>query len=1232
MVSLLNGRTAARRKVLPAALLLALAASQLFAQVEQFRPDRIEFEKIQTPGVSNTLLEDRNGFIWFGTDIGLWRYDGYDFKNYSHIVPERIDTGMYQDRQGLIWIGTEGGLIAFNPSTETRTVYRHDPQNPRTLSNSVFQYKKHAFCEDPKGRLWIATDEGLNLYDRESGDFQAFTKQKGGLIDNYITAVIPSKDGLLWVATIRGLQKFDPESRKVVRYFPGAPLNMYALAEDSIGRLWIGTYMDGVYRLDPLSGAFVQYRKDSHDARSLSSDVVTFIFVTHNVSDLIWIATFDGGLDILDPRTGDIVRYLSNPESASEKGISGNALSHIIMDRMGALLVLNEHGFLNRIDPDSRRFTKLSCNASGSFGIPKASVYNVWTDKSGTVWILAGTKKIGKYNSARELFEPVFEFPESTNGMIVADKDGTIWMAGNGAISQFDPVARAIVKTISVEGFRLNGLSDRSDPDVLWLGSANVGIVKVNKLSRTVRYIMPKSDKASPPDARQMLMRLILAQDDNGFLWLSTFGVGLQKFDPRTEKIVDTYIPTDANLGNPSGLFRDSKGRYWVSFQNSGPARFDLETGSFSRFESLAEKIWPACGSTGILEDNDGRLWISGNGSGEIVRFDPETNDVRIYNQIDGVAPGTSDTLNGHPVIGRDGAFWFSGMGGVTRFLPGRIVDNSYRPPVYITAFDHDGVSIKLNGAIESTREVTLVQGQNSFDFEAVALNYRLSEKNRYQFRLIGRDNNWFDAGTRRSGHYSGLDEGMYILEVKGSNNDGVWNETPARLEIYVQPSIPKEAKLYSLEDIMRGKASNPDGDQSIVVFEAAPLDFNAFRGENYRYRLDGYDSEWMPITSRRFISYQKLPVGRYTFRIRNEASSEEHALGITIKPPFFRSWWFISIVCMIFLFITGAFIRQKVLYLKHEREEFQRHQEEELQLTREKSEAIDARLTAIAARENAIEALQVSEKRHRELLDTMAEGFAISDELDTLTYVNGRFCEMLGYSSDKIIGSNFTSFVHEGSLDFLAKNGTKLREGEATTFELRLVRADGQHLTALISSRPLMNSKGHLSESFAVITDISQLKQTEASLRSREQELTVEKSSLEEINTTLNVLLKKREEAVEEVRAGVQHDLKSLVLPYMEKLGESGLDERQAMLADVITANLTDIASKITLNIGSRYAGLTHSESEVLNLIKDGKQTKEIARILNISERTVEFHRINIREKLGLKGKRIDLRSYPLE
>ena len=291
--------------------------------------------------------------------------------------------------------------------------------------------------------------------------------------------------------------------------------------------------------------------------------------------------------------------------------------------------------------------------------------------------------------------------------------------------------------------------------------------------------------------------------------------------------------------------------------------------------------------------------------------------------------------------------------------------------------------------------------------------------------------------------------------------------------------------------------------------------------------------------------------------------------------------------------------------------------------------EAIAARLAAVIARENAVEALKDSENSHRDLLNTMNEGFIITDDAFTLTYANDRLCEMLGYELDEIIGLPVKSFLDEENRKILNAQLEKRKKGEMEPYELEWKREDRKQVVTLVSPRPILDSEGKFKESFSVLTDITELKRTEEALRKREKELTVEKGNLEEVNTALRVLLQKREDDISEVEQRIFLNMKKMVAPYIEKIKGTRLNGTQSTFMKIIESNLEDIISAFSQNLSAKYSELTYTEIQIANLIRQGMITKEIASILNVSERTVDVHRFNIRKKMGLTGKRIGLRSY---
>ena len=271
---------------------------------------------------------------------------------------------------------------------------------------------------------------------------------------------------------------------------------------------------------------------------------------------------------------------------------------------------------------------------------------------------------------------------------------------------------------------------------------------------------------------------------------------------------------------------------------------------------------------------------------------------------------------------------------------------------------------------------------------------------------------------------------------------------------------------------------------------------------------------------------------------------------------------------------------------------------------------------------------LRESEARYRELVESMNEGFTIVDEKGIRIYANNKMCEMLGYPIGDIVGRPVTDFLDERNKEIWKREFEKRKRGGSKPYSLTWIRKDGEEVNTIISPKPLSDENGKFTGSFSVITDISDLKRTEQALKEREKELTIKTVHLEEMNTALHVLLKKREEDRLEMEEKIFLNVKQLVKPYIEKLKKSMDGETQKTLFDILESNLGSITSAFSKDLYFRYQSLTPSEMQIAGLITEGKSTKEIAELMGVSGRTVESHRKNLRNKMGLKGKKLNLRT----
>jgi PAS domain S-box-containing protein len=284
-----------------------------------------------------------------------------------------------------------------------------------------------------------------------------------------------------------------------------------------------------------------------------------------------------------------------------------------------------------------------------------------------------------------------------------------------------------------------------------------------------------------------------------------------------------------------------------------------------------------------------------------------------------------------------------------------------------------------------------------------------------------------------------------------------------------------------------------------------------------------------------------------------------------------------------------------------------------------------------ITEQKRALEALQESEEKYRFLIESMNDGLVVLDDNNSITYVNDRFLDMIGYARDEVIGRNPMHFCPEESVKIAAKQIVERRKGKKGFYETYWNKKHGGQVPTIMSASPIMDDTGRYEGSFAIIIDITEIKKIEHALRQSEKELKAKTSNLEEVNAALRVLLEQREKDKSEIEEKLLFNVKELVIPYLERMKNSGLDTNQNGYLDILESNLNDIISPFSRNLSLKFMSLTPTEIQVANHIKQGRTTKEIADSFHISSKTIEDHRKNLRKKLGITNRKTNLRTHLL-
>jgi signal transduction histidine kinase/ligand-binding sensor domain-containing protein/CheY-like chemotaxis protein/HPt (histidine-containing phosphotransfer) domain-containing protein len=797
---------------MPALLLwgLGMAAAWAGAPPRTLRFEQLSVEHGLAQESVLAIAQDKQGFIWLGTQAGLTRFDGYRTVTYKSAVSDPRSLGdnwvrvLHLDRSGQLWVGTDGGLDRYDSATKTFTHFlpnesaqrgngnRHvraiaddglgglwvasadglhhlDPSGKRFTSwhhdpadaGSLASDQVNALARDAAGRLWVGTATGLDMLAPGASRFQHYVIDAGGDSKaNAVVALQVDSAQTLWVGTLGGLEQWrllgaEPQRRRLgprEGLKPGVSIT--TLYEDAETNVWAGSQADGLFRWVPAENRLVQYRHQFSDTHSVADNQISALF--RDRVGTFWVGTWNDGASRVDMGSGGfarIVRQADMPDSLSD-----NKIRAIVADGRGQLW-LGSSGGLNLYDPVSGAGKVWRHDPLGANSLSDDQVTALWREKTGNLWIggRAGINHLNLATGAVRALSFVRGDPASdTIRNIVGDRGGVLWIASRGGLHRLDP------QTMEVRTFR-------HDP----------------------------ADSASLADN---VVRPIL-EDREGRLWIGTFN-GLDLLDRKTGKFRhfrrDAADPASLSHDEVHYLYEDARGTIWVGTA-AGLNKMEIAADGGVRFRRYLRKDGIADDAiASILPDDAGNLWMSTNSG--LSRLNIETGLVRNYSGADGTIEGAY--FDGAALRTPDGTLYFGGFNGITAFSPVEVRENSVAPTVAITDFQIFNKSLKpgqgehaavLKTAIEHTSALTLLEADSVFSLEFAALHYAAPQRNRFAYQLQGFDEDWVVTdSTKRFATYTNLDAGKYVFRVKAANKDGIWNDNAATLEITIQPPFWK--------------------------------------------------------------------------------------------------------------------------------------------------------------------------------------------------------------------------------------------------------------------------------------------------------------------------------------------------------------------------------------------------------------------------------------------------------
>jgi ligand-binding sensor domain-containing protein len=793
----------------------------------------------------NAIIQDKNGFIWFGTEEGLIRYDGATLHSY---LPE---------------IG-----------------------NSRSISNKWIM----SLFEDSKGNLWIGTRNGLNLYDEGRNEFFRFENNRNNsssLSNNEVSTIAEDRHGNVWVGTFSGLNKMVttknskwPDKNIGFRRFMKTndastsllSNTVWTLYFDSLNNGWIGT--DEGLDLMTTAGEsseyhFTPFRNDPSKATSIAKDNVLKIFSDEKGN--LWFTSKQAMLDKLSWES--IVS--KNYEFDHVLPLLNNSLTEdvkftntFISDMHGNLwLGLPENGLIRfSMDGSSIRLLEHFKNIpSNNRSLCDNSIWSLYEDHAGNIWI-GGESGVSKYTYNTQRFSQIgpcasyYNFENMVVKSIVTDSEKNIWIGSlSDTIYFISPVQKKSSKILCTEPGVLKGVNQLLvTKNKLYIGSYNgLYIMEIPGIDALLSKPFYRGSSIAIRNEGVKEKKLTsntiqtLFEDHSGMIWIGT-GKGINRLDPSTLKSTTLYENPNAAEVNASYIIRcitqSADGIVWIGTDNglfesdpdhiSFSGHFHTENDSVSLpdnaisyiFESRDGTLWMGTGKglssydrkkkrfslhalstssnyfsvASIAEDTYGNLWVSSNQG--LFRYIPGETKINHFTVKNGLC--TNRFVPASVSVTKDGLLFFGGEKGFIAFYPDSIPSNPLKPPVVITdfkLFDESVFSSKdtsLIAQLLSRKKLTLNYDQNFFSIDFAALNYLFPEANQYAYQLEGIDKNWVSAGNRRTASYTNVPPSTYRFRVKGANNDGVWNNDGASLEIVVLPPWWKTWWFYLLSTI----------------------------------------------------------------------------------------------------------------------------------------------------------------------------------------------------------------------------------------------------------------------------------------------------------------------------------------------------------------------------------------------------------------------------------------------
>lgn len=734
-----------------------------------------------------SILQDKKGYLWFGTRDGLNKFDGSKFIIYKHNTedPKSLSNNnihsIYEDENGNLWVGTKNGLNRYNPKEDNFIQYKQ--------SNSIIDNIIWDIIQIGPNLLWIATDNGIRQINTKTNEIKRIQSQankKNSISDNKTRYILKSKDGNIWICNTKYIDLYRPSNKTFTRInYPKNKSNNIHLNDlptlffDQKNTLWLG-YEEGLAKYDTKENTFIDFE---FSGRKVIKTGVRSI--CEDNSGNLWIGTYSG-LYILNTTRTDLMHIVHDENDATS--LSQNSIYKIIKDARGDIWIGTWANGLNYYNRNNGSFKNISFGNTNN-KLNYRVVSGIAEDLNGNLWIGTEGGGLNLYHRKTQKFSYFKNNPSDPNSLsannvksVIISKNNKIWIGmHDGGLNFLDPQQTPFKfqkidfpkeHNISLKGYKVLSLLEDKNGNI-WIGTLTGGLI----FHDVQKKVLTRIDK----DIRTVMS---MAQTENPDLLLIGGDKGLETINIYTKKRNKIPIQIPKNGHNNlfiNCIFIDKHNNYWAGTEGDGVFMFDPKkktTKTYGIKDGLPNDI-----IYGILSDDNENIWLSTNNG--ISRLDIRSNNIKNYTQSDGLQGNEFNYGSFYKTKAHE--LFFGGTNGLTYFNPNDIRKNTFVPLIDINKIEVNNTP--YSKITDSTLKIVLKHNQNNFSIDFTALSYMQPEKNEFEYILEGNDKSWSYIGTQRRAVYTNIEAGNYVFKVKGSNNDGVWNVEGDSLHIEVLPS-----------------------------------------------------------------------------------------------------------------------------------------------------------------------------------------------------------------------------------------------------------------------------------------------------------------------------------------------------------------------------------------------------------------------------------------------------------